>query len=108
MRRTAKALRSRGLGTRRRLLALLVVALGSSAIVIALASANYVGGFVIDADHTTPRDALYSGNNGGDDWAQGTGGTGIFVPSTAPPHTAATDLYGSNIDKNPAAGGTSA
>ena len=76
--------------------------------VIALASANNVGGFEIDADHTTPRDALYSGNNGGDDWAQGSSNQGIFVPSASPPHTAAADLYGSNIDKNPAAAGTSA
>ena len=93
---------------RGRVLTLILVAMGASAIVIALASANNVGGFEIDADHTTPRDALYSGNNTGDDWAQGTSNNGIFIPSTAPPHTAATDLYGSNIDKNPAAGGTSA
>ena len=92
---------------RRRWVITAVLAIGGSAIVIALASANNVGGFEIDADHTTARDALYSGNNGGDDWAQGSSNQGIFVPSTSAPHTAATDLYGSNIDKNPAAGGTS-
>jgi hypothetical protein len=87
---------------------MVVVAIGGSAIVIALAAANNVGGFEIDADHPTARDALYSGNNGGDDWATGSSNQGIFVPSTSAPHTAATDLYGSNIDKNPAAAGTSA
>jgi hypothetical protein len=93
---------------RRRWLLIPVVALGTSAIVIALAIANNVGGFEIDAEHPTPRDALYSGNDGGNDWAQGSSSQGIFVPSTSAPHTAATDLYGSNIDKNPAAGGVSA
>jgi hypothetical protein len=109
MRRTFTALLGRERDTRRRrLVTLVLVAFGASAIVIALASANNVGGFEVDADHTTARDGLYSGNNGGDDWAQGASGNGIFIPSAAAPHTAATDLYGSNIDKNPAAGGTSA
>ena len=78
------------------------LAVAVSGLVIALAVANNVGGFEIDADHATPADALYSGNDGGDDWALGDSNRGVFVPSTAPPHTAATDLYGSNIDKNPA------
>jgi hypothetical protein len=84
-----------------------VVAIGASGLLIALAVANNVGGFEIDADHTTPRDALYSGNNAGNDWATGSSQQGIFVPSASAPHTAATDLYASNIDKNPAAAGTS-
>jgi hypothetical protein len=89
------------------MLTALLLAIGASVIVIALASANNVGGFEIDADHTTARDALYSGNNTGNDWATGSSQQGVFIPSTAAPHTAATDLYGSNIDKNPAAPGTS-
>ena len=91
MRRTFTALLGRERDTRRRrLVTLVLVAFGASAIVIALASANNVGGFEVDADHTTARDGLYSGNNGGDDWAQGASGNGIFIPSTAAPHTAAT------------------
>jgi SdrD B-like protein len=93
---------------RRRMLTALLLAIGASVIVIALASANNVGGFEIDADHTTASDALYSGNNAGDDWAQGTSNQGIFAPSAAAPHTAAADCYGSNIDKNTNAGGVSA
>jgi hypothetical protein len=103
MRRIANALRGR-----RRWAAVAVAAIGASGLLIALAAANNVGGFEIDADHTTPRDGLYSGNNGGDDWATGSSNQGIFIPSTSAPHTAASDLYGSNIDKNPAAAGTSA
>jgi hypothetical protein len=95
-------------GGRRRWLSVAVLALGGSVLVIALASADNVGGFEIDADHTTPGDALYSGNNGGDDWAQGASNQGIFRASTSAPHTAAADCYGSNIDKNPSATGSSA
>jgi hypothetical protein len=90
------------------MLTVILLVLGASAIVIALASANNVGGFEIDADHTTASDALYSGNNNGDDWATGTANNGIFAPSTSTPHTAAADCYGSNIDKNTAGGGVSA
>ena len=90
-----------------RWLSLIGVAGVASLIVIALASANNVGGFEIDADHTTPGDALYSGNNGGDDWAQGASSNGVFQNSIAAPHTAAADCYGSNIDKNPAVSGVS-
>jgi hypothetical protein len=93
---------------RRRWLSVAVLAVGASVMAIALASANNVGGFEIDADHTTPGDALYSGNDGGDDWAQGASNQGIFRASTAAPHTAAADCYGSNIDKNPSAAGPSA
>jgi hypothetical protein len=92
---------------RRRQLSLVVLALGALLTFIALASATNVGGFEIDADHTTESDALYSGNNGGDDWAQGASSDGIFVPSTSAPHTAAANLYGSDIDKNPSAAGVS-
>jgi hypothetical protein len=93
---------------RRRWLSVPVLALGASVLVIALASADNIGGFEIDADHTTPGDALYSGNNGGNDWAQGASNQGIFRASTSAPHTAAADCYGSNIDKNPSAVGPSA
>jgi hypothetical protein len=93
---------------RRGLLNAAILALGASVMAIALASANNVGGFEIDADHTTPGDALYSGNNGGDDWAQGASNQGMFRASTSAPHTAAADCYGSNIDKNPSADGPSA
>jgi hypothetical protein len=96
--------RSRGRRVSRRWITAIVLALGASLVVIALASANNVGGFEIDADHTTPSDALYSGNNGGDDWAAGTSGNGVFANSLAAPHTAAADCYGSNIDKTSIAG----
>jgi hypothetical protein len=98
----------RRLRSRRTMVTAVVLALGASMMVIALASANNVGGFEIDADHTTVSDALYSGNNAGDDWAQGSSNNGIFVPSAAAPHTAAADCYGSNIDKNATASGTAA
>jgi SdrD B-like domain len=106
---TARALRAvfgltRG---RRRWIGALVVALGASAMVITLALASNEGGFEIDANQTPPGNALYSGNEGGDDWAKGSSQEGIFIPSTSAPHTAAADLYGSNIDKNPAAVGPS-
>ena len=77
--------------------------------IIGSAAADNVGGFEIDADHTTVGDALYSGNNAGDDWAQGAANNGIFVPSTDAPHTATgTDpCYGSRVDKNTSATGPS-
>src|SRR5215213_617192 len=102
MRRIATVFRAL-LGDRRGQLGLSVVVLGAASLmVIALASANNVGGFEIDADHTTPGDALYSGNNAGDDWTKGASNEGVFSASAAAPHTAATDCYGSNIDKTPA------
>src|SRR5688572_32678398 len=104
MRRIVNAL-STSLRGRRARFTVVAATIAASAIVIAIAVADNVGGFEIDADHATPSDALYSGNNGGNDWAQGTSAQGIFVPSASAPHTAATDLYGSNIDKNPAAAG---
>jgi hypothetical protein len=108
MRRFYSALFTTMRGRRRRL-GLLAAVLGTaSLIVIAIASADNVGGFEIDADHATADHALYSGNDGGADWAQGSSNTGIFIPSASAPHTAATDLYGSNIDQNPAASGASA
>ena len=107
MRRIVNAL-STSLRGRRARFTVVAATIAASAIVIAIAVADNVGGFEIDADHATPSDALYSGNNAGNDWAQGTSAQGIFVPSASAPHTAATDLYGSNIDKNPAAAGQSA
>ena len=74
---------------------------------INLASAVNVGGFEIDANESPQARALYAGNNTppGDDWTQTDPppavGKGVFVPSTGLPHTAATNCYGSNIDKNP-------
>ena len=70
--------------------------------IIALANAHNVGGFEIDADHVAVGDALYSGTEPGapgDDWAPGAAQNGVFANSTALPHTAATDCYGSNVDQ---------
>jgi hypothetical protein len=106
MRRIVNAL-STSLRGRRARFTVVAATIAASAIVIAIAVADNVGGFEIDADHATPSDALYSGNESGSDWAQGTSAQGIFIPSASAPHTAATDLYGSNIDKNPAAAGPS-
>jgi hypothetical protein len=92
---------------RRRIVTVVALAVGGSAIVIGLALASNEGGFEIDANQAPAGNALYSGNEGGDDWAKGSSQEGIFIPSTSAPHTAATDLYGSNIDKNPAAVGPS-
>src|SRR5574341_161891 len=73
-----------------------------------------IDGFAVDAnnepvacapaDTECPKKSYYSGNDAppADDWAQGTSQDGIFVPSASPPHTAATNCYGSNVDINPA------
>ena len=46
--------------------------------VISFAGASNQGGFEIDAGGTTATDALYSGNQAGDDWTKGTSGAGVF------------------------------
>jgi hypothetical protein len=75
------------------------VALASLLVVINFASADNVGGFEIDANHAVANHALYSGNDAGDDWAEGSSQAGVFEPSAGLPHTAATNCYGSNVDK---------
>ena len=75
------------------------VALGALLLVINFAGAVNVGGFEIDAGNVAQEHALYSGNDGGDDWAEGSSGSGVFEASASAPHTAAADCYGSNIDK---------
>ena len=75
------------------------------------AQALTVGGFEIDADQTALPNGLYSGTETGtkgDDWAQGSANNGMFVPSTAAPHTAAANCYGSNVDRTAAATGAAA
>ena len=69
-----------------------------------LASAVNVGGFEIDASDSPADQALYAGTESpaGDDWADknvAAAGDGVFTNSTGSPHTAATDCYGSDIDK---------
>ena len=76
------------------------LALGSLLVVINFASAVNVSGFEIDASNVTVSHALYSGNDSGDDWAQGASNDGVFDHSTTPPHTAVTDCYGSSVDKS--------
>ena len=89
--------------TRKRLtgrtwLAVFGLTLATVLVGINLASAVNVGGFEIDANESPQARALYAGNNAppGDDWAQTdpapAAGEGVFVPSAAPPHTAAADL----------------
>src|SRR3954470_22139628 len=100
-------------GLRRRRGALLVGLVSAVALLslmlISFAGATSVAGFEIDADHvappaTAPVDALHSGNEGGNDWAAGSSGQGVFALSASLPHTAATNCYGSNIDKTAIAG----
>ncbi len=85
-------------------LGLFLVAVGASLALLAIAGAVNVAGFEIDAGNTTATDALYSGNEGGDDWTLGSSEHGVFVESTEAPHTAAEGCYDSNIDLGTAAG----
>jgi hypothetical protein len=70
--------------------------------VISFAGASNQGGFEIDAGGTTATDALYSGNQAGDDWTKGSSGAGVFKAGGT--GTAAQDCYGSNIDFGDASG----
>ena len=89
-----KGLRGRWRSRRFRRFAVLGAALvAASALMISFALATNLGGFEIDADHTTASDALYSGNDSGDDWADGGTGAGVFAAGTG------TDCYGSHIDQ---------
>src|SRR5262245_796119 len=85
-------------------IALVLALFVGSMIIASIAGATNVSGFEIDADHTAVHDALYSGNNTGDDWAKGSSNNGVFALSGLAPHTAATDCYGSNVDLGDAVG----
>jgi hypothetical protein len=96
---THAARKRRSSKVRRLRLSALGLALGSLLVVINFASAVNIGGFEIDASSATVNHALHSGNDAGDDWADGGPNNGVFAPSAGPPHTAAADCYGSNVDK---------
>jgi hypothetical protein len=98
---------SRGRRSRRVQLGAIGLTLAAFLVGINLASAVNIGGFEIDANESPVERALYAGNNTppGDDWAEKTNpppasGEGVFEPSAGLPHTAATDCYDSDIDKN--------
>ena len=95
---------SRGFRRRLRRLTVVFPALTAGLLLMSIASATNVAGFEIDANNATPNHALYSGNEGGDDWTKGASQNGVFAASTSTPHTAATGCYGSNIDTGDALG----
>jgi hypothetical protein len=99
-------------GRRRRKLSFfagLAVSLAMVGALVVGAGASNQGGFEIDAGSVTATDALFSGNQGGNDWAKGSSGEGVFklAASGSATGTAATNCYGSNIDFG-GAGGTAA